>query len=365
MSLHNAIQTLSAPARLQSLELENLALRVQREGNAISKGWDAVKVRIENWLMERAMMGHIRKAFAATDDEDGAKRMLDWVRSQQRDGTLQGLETGRLTALNVINQTSSHKPRAGVRPDRAISTMPSGDRERPVLIYAVGGGFILPPAPRQMELIERLANATGCTPVLARHRLAPEAAFPEPVEDIVRQYQDFLDAGYPPENIVLSGAMAGATLILSAALLIVERKLPKPAGLLLFSPWGDLSLSSWSYITRSATTSRPFRMETAAFCARLYLQGENPTHPVASPVFADLTGLPPMAIHTSRHDMHFDDALKLIENAEDVGVTAQIRYWDSPCHHLERFKTRDARKSFELAAKFVNEICPKSQMFMK
>ena len=365
MSLNAAIETLSAPARLRSLELGQLATRIQREGNAITRSWEAARVRIENWLMERAMMSHIRKAFAVTDDEEGAQNLLEWMRRQQTDGTLQGLETGRLTSLNVITPGSHHQARAGIRPERAVQTMPSGGPGQPLLIYAVGGGFILPPAPRQLELIERLAEATGCTPILARHRLAPEAAFPGPVEDILEQYQAILDAGHPAENIILSGAMAGATLMLSACLLIIERGLPIPAGLLLFSPWGDLSLSSWSYITRSATTSSPFRMETAAFCARLYLQGENPTHPIASPVFADLTGMPPMAIHTSRHDMHFDDALKLVENAEDAGVTAHIRYWDSPCHHLERFKTRDARKSFSLAARFVTEVCPKSQMFMK
>lgn len=365
MSLDNAIDTLSTPLRLQALELANLARSVAREGNGISNWVETIRVRSENWAMERAMMGHIRKAFSVSDDEEGARHMLDWVRSQQADGTLTGLETGKLTSLNIITPGPGQKRRARVRPERAIQTPPMGKTEKPVLIYAVGGGFILPPAPRQLDLIERLAEATGCTPVLARHRLSPEAAFPEPSEDIIRQYQDFLEAGYSPGDIIFSGAMAGATLMLSAALIIVERGLPPPAGLLLFSPWGDLSLSSWSYITRSATTSSPFRMETAAFCARLYLQGENPTHPQASPIYADLAGMPPMAIHTSRHDMHFDDALRLVENAEDVGVRAHIRYWDSPCHHLERFKSRDARKSFELAARFVAEICPKAQMFTK
>lgn len=96
-------------------------------------------------------------------------------------------------------------------------------------------------------------------------------------------------------------------------------------------------------------------MEVAAFCARLYLQSTLATDPMASPAFADFKGLPPMSVHASRYDIRFDDALKIIENAKAANIPCRVNYWDSPRHHLERFNSKDARKSFELAASFVKE----------
>ena len=126
-----------------------------------------------------------------------------------------------------------------------------------------------------------------------------------------------------------------------------------PAGLLLFSPWADLSLSGWSYITKSATNDSPFRMETAAFSAKVYLQTASATDPLASAIYASLEGFPPISVHTSRFDMHFDDAIKLVENADAAGVSAKLHYWDSPRHHLERFSNEEAETSLETAAEFI------------
>ena len=305
--------------------------------------------------MERAMMHHIKSSFSAVDSETGAAKLLEKFRSLQHSGDLTGLDTGKLINVHMSPADGQGRFETSLASRNDAHTRP-GDPQKPVLLYAVGGGFILPPAPRQITLVRELAEATGCTPVIARHRLAPEAPFPHPANDIVDQFLELIETGHNAQDIVFSGAMAGATLILSAALTLRDRGLPLPAGILLFSPWGDLSLSGWSYITRSASTASPFRMETAAFCARLYLQDELSTNPLASPVFADLSGLPPIAIHTSRHDMHFDDALRLVENADAAGVEAHIRYWDSPNHHLERFNRREREKSFDLARKFISSL---------
>ncbi len=355
MSISSAVETHSSLHRLRALEGANLAEKVSTGGNQLFQWFEAFKNRSENWVMERAMMHHIKTSFASVDSEAGAEALLRKFRSLQSSGDLSGLDTGKLITVEMSpadGQTMMELRTSQTTTNKAHMARPKGR----VLLYAIGGGFILPPAPRQITLVGELADAIGCAPVIARHRLAPEAPFPEPINDIADQYETLLETGHAPEDIVFGGAMAGATLILSTALTLRERGLPQPAGILLFSPWGDLSLSGWSYITRSATTASPFRMETAAFCARLYLQKELSTHPLASPVFADLTGLPPIAIHTSKHDMHFDDALKLVENADDAGVEAHIRYWDSPNHHLERFNRREKQKSFELARQFVESL---------
>ena len=97
-------------------------------------------------------------------------------------------------------------------------------------------------------------------------------------------------------------------------------------------------------------------MEIAAFCARLYLQDTLPTDPMASPAFAKFDDFPPIAVHASQHDIRFDDALKIIENARTANVPCHINYWDSPRHHLERFNSKDARRSLKLAAEFISEV---------
>jgi monoterpene epsilon-lactone hydrolase len=154
--------------------------------------------------------------------------------------------------------------------------------------------------------------------------------------------------------VFLAADTAGASIILGALQLLVEDGVDLPAGIVLFSPWCDLSLSGWSYITRSMSSQSPFRMETAAFCARLYLQDEPVTSPLASPVFADQTGWPPILIHTSENDLHFDDAIRMAENGQRHGCDVRINYWDSPRHHLERLSSEAAAQSFAEVNAFIH-----------
>jgi acetyl esterase/lipase len=205
-------------------------------------------------------------------------------------------------------------------------------------------------------MVQRLSEATNCEVLLARHRLAPEHPFPTAPEDVAVEYLNILNRGYEAQDIFLGADTAGASVALGAMQLLKRQKADLPAGVVLFSPWCDLSLSGWSYITSSITSKSPFRMETAAFCARLYLQGSSATDPIASPIFADLSDLPPMLIHTSENDMHFDDAMKLTENGKRDGCDVRLNYWDSPRHHLERLSSKDAERSYAEVSKFIDRV---------
>ena len=185
-------------------------------------------------------------------------------------------------------------------------------------------------------------------------RLAPEHPFPAAPLDFAARYLSLLEQGCRPENIFLSADTAGASIVLGALQLLLEDGVTPPAGIVLFSPWCDLSLSGWSYITRSMSSQSPFRMETAAFCARLYLKDESVTSPLASPVFADPEGWPPILIHTSENDLHFDDAIRMAENGQKHGCDVRINYWDSPRHHLERLSSETAAQSFGEVNAFIN-----------
>ncbi|NHK26935.1 alpha/beta hydrolase [Parvularcula flava] len=336
-------------ARLSALEAGRLAQFVRSEAGVIGRLADHTLARFENMLIEFVFISRLRKTFRDfADPSKPTKNMMDDLRQQQSEGKMAGLSmmaSADGTPHIDTDETSSA--------DVWRLSRQGGER---VLFYVPCGGFILPPSPKQLSTAERLASACDSRLVIGRHRLAPEHPFPAAIHDIADHYEALLSEGHHPGNIIAGGDTSGAAIMLGALMELRRRGVTMPAGALLFSPWADLSLSGWSYITGSVSATSPYRMEIAAFCARLYLQDTLPTDPMASPVYGEIKGLPPMAIHSSRYDIRFDDALRLVEKAEKAGVPCRINYWDSPRHHLERFKSRDADKSFELAAVFVEEV---------
>jgi len=340
----------SIAEKINRLEAEDIARQIISKAGFYARQWDGFQARLENMVFERIMMGRIKKSFRYIDDEEKA---LAYLENMRRD-----YYTGKKANFTVMATSSEETWLGGDVLDvedikDSVQTIP--DRNpKPLFLYVMGGGFILPPSPKQVNMVQRLAKACDCTPVLGKHRLAPENPFPAACEDIAEQYIALLKAN-PRTQIIVGADTAGASILLGALQILRERKKPMPSGLLLFSPWCDLSLSGWSYVTRSASSASPFRMESAAFCARLYLGESLATQPKASPIFADFDGFPRMCIHTSKHDMHFDDAVKLAENAKKASVFVKMNYWDTPRHHLERLNTKDAEHSFALAAKFVKQ----------
>ena len=331
---------------LGALEAREIAFRVGRAAGPVWRSVDAVMARGENAITKWWLARLIRRATAM--DEAEALAWLDRVRRDTAGGSWSILpdDTGILSM-------ASHMLPASMRPSAVKGGAGAGfdgDPAQPVFFYVAGGGFMLPPTPRQRAIAGELAAGFGARAVMGAHRLAPEHPHPLPVEDLAGHYLSLIEGGVPATNIVVGGDSAGATLLLSMLLMLRERGETMPAGALLFSPWTDLAMRGWSYVTKGVSSDSPFRMETAAFAARLYLGDTLPPEPQASPAYADLDGFPPIAVHCSRYDMHFDDAVHLAEQADKAGVPVRVNYWESPRHHLERFRSRQAKESIELAA---------------
>lgn len=340
---------LSPTDKISWLETEKIAKNINSKAGLVSRKIDHFQARIENQFIERVMMGRIKKAVKLFDNEATAYNYLHEMRHD--------FDTGKKGIFSILPSISAENFLDGEiwEADDVSDTYDShaGRKDKPLLLYVTGGGFILPSSPKQARMVRRLARVCGCNAVLGKHRLAPENPFPAACLDIADQYETLLKT-LPPSKIIVGAETAGASVLLGALQISRDRQQPLPAGVLLFSPWCDLSLSGWSYVTRSVSSASPFRMESAAFCARLYLENELATNPLASPIFADFDGFPKLCIHTSKYDMHFDDALKLTENAHKASVYVKMNYWDTPRHHLERLKSKDAVNSFALAAKFVD-----------
>ncbi|MEP3347964.1 MAG: alpha/beta hydrolase fold domain-containing protein [Litoreibacter sp.] len=328
--------------RLAALEAQRIVQRIATESGWWRQLADQAIAKIENRLIERILISRLRAGLRAATSEELAEATISKMRGAYTSGQMETL------------------PSFLPRPKYAISNAhgsyldPASRPEYPArVLYVPGGGFIFPISARQKTMMTRLAEQTDCEVVPGTHRLAPEHPFPAAAKDIAAQFIELTKSG-DESPLFLGGDTAGASVVLGALQILIEEQVsPLPKGIILFSPWADLSLSGWSYITKSVTAESPFRMETAAFCARLYLGSHSANDPLASPIFADQDTWPPLLIHTSENDLHFDDAMALAENGLKRNVKVQVNYWDSPRHHLERLSSKDAARSFSEVRSFI------------
>ncbi|MFK7977675.1 MAG: alpha/beta hydrolase fold domain-containing protein [Halioglobus sp.] len=346
-SLDSAV-TLTPAVRLAGLTELGLVNAIKSERAKVLRWLDHAYARIENRIVERVLLNRIRAAFPHISDPTAVTTQLQNYREAYSIGKMSTLAN---PIAQAMSSAAVHLRSANNAPANA-AWLSDPSNAAGILLYTAGGGFILPPSRAQIDCAQRLGAASDCAVLLNQHSLSPEAPFPVPIEETIALLQ-WLGQEFPDKKVVVAADTAGASISLGALLQMRNNAEAQPAGLLLFSPWADLSLSGWSYITKSSTSDSPFRMETAAFCAKIYLQEASSNNPLASAIYADADDLPPFSIHTSEYDMHFDDALKLVEKANTAGVSAKMNYWDSPRHHLERFNNKEAKDSIALAAAFI------------
>ncbi len=229
---------------------------------------------------------------------------------------------------------------------------PRSGAPRGVVFYVHGGSFVAERSPRITQLVARFAAAAEARVFAPSYRLAPEHPCPAAVEDIVAAWAWQFETA-PDEPVVALAESAGAGILVAALQAAAARGLPRPAGLVLLSPWVDLSLQSWSVTAASLLGTTPYTMESLALMARFYLSGRPATDPVASPLFGRFDGFPPTLIHASRGDILYDDAVRLAEAMRDRGCDLTVRLWAEETHVWERMQTAKARQSIALAADFI------------
>jgi monoterpene epsilon-lactone hydrolase len=158
------------------------------------------------------------------------------------------------------------------------------------------------------------------------YRLAPENPFPSAIEDATAVYRALLAEGSPAERIVVAGDSAGGGLALSLLLALRASGTPLPAAAALFSPWTDLAATGDS-IRTNASRCAMFNGPDIGPSARYYLGDADPRNPLASPLYADLAGLPPLLIHVGADECLRDDSTRLAEKALAAGVPVELKIW--------------------------------------
>lgn len=195
------------------------------------------------------------------------------------------------------------------------------------VLYLHGGGYVAGSLDTHRGLAGAIAIAAGRPVVNLDYRLAPEHPFPAGLDDAVAAFTELAADG----PVAIAGDSAGGGLTVAALLVLRDRGGPQPVAALCFSPWVDLTQSGASHVSR-AEADPMLSAENLTDMAGHYLQGQSATHPLASPLAADLTGLPPIRIDVGDAEVLLDDSIVLAERVLEAGGTVTVTVWPEVFH---------------------------------
>jgi epsilon-lactone hydrolase len=200
-----------------------------------------------------------------------------------------------------------------------------GIEPRHVLLYFHGGVYALGDARQAAGLAAQIGRRTRAKVISVDYRLAPEDPYPAAVDDALAAYEALLEGGTAPSDIAFAGESAGGGLAIATLVNARDHGLPLPAAAFVMSPYADLTLAGATMETKRAADPLLSRESLQARVPD-YTSGQDPALGLISPVFADLSGLPPLIIQAGTHEVLLDDAVRLARQAAvaDVGVTLDI-----------------------------------------
>ena len=210
------------------------------------------------------------------------------------------------------------------RPDDAVAGA--------AILYFHGGAYVVGSARAYQHFVGQVAARAKVSAFVPEYGLAPEQPFPVAVDEAQACYRGLVEKGFG--KIALAGDSCGgglALVLLSLLAKVRDGSAWSPVGAAVMSPWTDLALSGASMETR-AEADQLLTKESLASTARLYLGGHDPRDPLASPLYGDLAGLPPVRMHVGEDEVLLDDSLRYGERIESQGGTVQIHTWQGMVH---------------------------------
>ena len=248
-----------------------------------------------------------QSAFPVDSDVDEQRRLLKELLSAQ---PLPADVTARAAELGGV-------PTAEITVD--------GIQPRHVVLYFHGGVYVMGDAVLAAGLASEVGRRTQAKVISVDYRLAPEHPYPAAVEDALAAYEALLDDGFAASDIAFAGESAGGGLAIATLVNARDHGLPLPAAAFVMSPYADLTLAGASMDTRSEVDPLLSRDRLQPRVTD-YTAGEDAGLGLISPVFADLSGLPPLIIQAGTHEVLLDDAIRLAQQAvaADVEVTLDV-----------------------------------------
>ncbi|MCZ6642486.1 MAG: alpha/beta hydrolase [Gammaproteobacteria bacterium] len=205
-----------------------------------------------------------------------------------------------------------------VRTDRAV-------------LYLHGGGYVMGSTRTHQELMGRISRSANAMVYGLDYRLAPEHPWPAAVDDAVAAWDWLLASGIDANHAVVAGDSAGGGLSVALLLAVKEQSKSMPAGAILFSPWTDLTGSGESVTTR-AEADPMIGPDVLGPMANHYHRDTSSDHPSISPLFGDLSGLPPLLIQVGDAEILLDDSTRLQERAVEAGIESTLHVFDEAFH---------------------------------
>jgi monoterpene epsilon-lactone hydrolase len=232
-------------------------------------------------------------------------------------------------------------------------TPPVADKDR-AAIFLHGGGYVFGSLRSHGGLAAEVARAAQCAVLQLDYRRAPEHPFPAALEDSCAAFRLLVARGIEPQRIALVGDSAGGGLVVATLVALREAGDALPGAVVCLSPWVDLEATGESYETRKAIDPM-VEWETVDLVSRLYLNGADPRTPTASPIHADLRGLPPLLVQVGEREILFSDAQRLADKARASGVDVIFEEWPALYHvwHLQYEILSAARVAIARVGQFV------------
>ena len=228
------------------------------------------------------------------------------------------------------------------------------------LLYLHGGGWVSGSGGNYLPLAADISVAAKCAVLLPDYRLAPEHPFPAGLEDCIAAHDWLIANGPsgpgPAKATFIAGDSAGGNLTLATLLALRDRKRPLPAGGIALSAATDFTLASESLKTVhdpiiSARTMPEFRDR--------YLEKTDPSNPLASPVFGDYRGIPPLLIQVGEHEMLRDDSVRVAKKALSDGIPVKFEVWPGMVHVFQIRGLPESQEAIEQIAEFIRSKLPK------
>tara|TARA_R110000782_G_scaffold143395_1_gene236095 strand:- start:2980 stop:3900 length:921 start_codon:yes stop_codon:yes gene_type:complete len=300
---------------------------------------DETRERLEGWKRAAMALAPLLLGEPLTDTPDELR--IRYNRELARNTPPPGVTVSTVDMDGI--------PAALVRPDTTY-----GDR---TLLYIHGGGYFSGGSAGYYGIAGHFAKKLGASVYIPDYRLAPEHPFPAALEDVVKAYAWLKCKATHAERIAFVGDSAGGAMVVSAMVRARNAGIGLPAGGVAISPWANLEMTGSSYTTRDGIDPLCTR-DILMIMARAALGTTRPNDPEASPVFADVRGLPPILVQIGESEVMLSDAIRLATHLGDARVRTSLEIWPDMFHVWPIFAgvLPEADQAIESASDFLNRM---------
>jgi acetyl esterase/lipase len=226
-----------------------------------------------------------------------------------------------------------------------------------VILYLHGGGYVAGSIASHRDLVMRISRTAKVRILIIDYQLAPEHPFPAALDDAIAAYKWLIsDEKIDPRNIIIGGDSAGGGLTICTLVKIREEDITLPIAAFCLSPWTDLAGTGESIETKAELD--PFvTPEDGEFMAKMYLKDADPKNYFASPLYANLQGLPPIYIQVGTSEILLDDSVRLAEKAKKAGVELELDVWEDMIHVFAAFASwaPESQQAIEKIGNFIKK----------